>query len=290
MLVAHHELFAAGGIMAVLDALGCRTALGAVADGLGVSGEVDGHAVVEDVERAVPETCVAILFAVAHDSAVELVDLAESAAAHEGGEHFTADAAGAVCDDGSALEVVVLATVEFGDEVAGGVNIRNYCISESADRRLDGVAAVKEGNVCAGNEFVEFFGAELGATTHHTVFVYLQFAGCAETDDFVAHLHAQSGKVVALALAPFEVDVLESGILASFADVALHVFEFATDGAIHAILREDDATAEPEGFTEVALPQPYSVGVGQRREHVEEKDLGNSHAASLRGVGPGHYR
>ncbi len=282
VLIAHDELFAAGRVVAVLDALGCRAALVALADRFRVCREVDGHALVEDVERTVPQAGVAVLFAVANDAAVELVDLAESAAAHKRGEHFAADAARAVGDDGNVLEVVVLAAVEFGDEVTSGVDIRNNRIGELADRSLDGVAAVKEGHVFAGHEFMQLFGAQLCAAADHTVFVNLKLTGSAEADDLVAHLHAELREVVALAFAPLEVDVLERRILARFAHIPLNVFELAADGAIHAVFGEDDATAEPEELAEVALPQPHSLRIGQRREHVEEKDLRNSHRASLR--------
>ena len=287
MLIAHHELLAARLVVAVLDALGGGTALVAGADCFRVGGEVDRHALIEDVERSVPQPRVAILFTVANDAAVELVDLAESATAHEGGEHFTADPARAVRDNGRVLEVVVLATVEFGDEVAGGVNIRNYRIGELANRRFDGIAAVEEGDIFAGNKLVELFGAELGAAAADTVLIDLQLTGGTEADDLIAHLHAQTGKVVAFALAPLEVDVFERGVLTRLAHIALYIFQLTADSAIHAVFGEDDATAEPEGLTEVALPQPHSLRIGQRREHVEEKDLGNSHTASLRRLAGG---
>ena len=99
VLVAHHELLAARLVVTILDALGGRAALVALTNRLRIGGEVDGHALVEDVQRTIPEAGVAVLFAVANDAAVELVDLAKSATAHEGGEHFTADAARAVSDD-----------------------------------------------------------------------------------------------------------------------------------------------------------------------------------------------
>jgi len=268
--------------VAVLNAFARGTALVATANRFGVVGEVDRHAFVEDVERPVPQAGVPELLAVANDAAVELVDLAESATAHEGGEHFAADAAGAIGDDGGVLEVVVLATVEFGDKVAGGVNIRNDRVGEFADRCLDGVAAVKEGDVFAGHKFVQLFGAQLGAAAHHTVFINLQLPWGTKADDLVAHLHAQARKVAADALAPLEVDVFEGRVFACLAHVALHIFEFSADGAVHAIFGEDDATAEPEGLTEVALPQPHSLRVGQRCEDVEQQDFGNSHSTSLR--------
>jgi hypothetical protein len=57
------------------------------------------HAAVEDVEGALPQAPVPALAAVLGDAAVELVDLLEAAASHQGGEHLAADPAGAVGDD-----------------------------------------------------------------------------------------------------------------------------------------------------------------------------------------------
>ena len=94
----------------------CRT--GRSADERGVVGEVHRDAVVEDVQRALPEPVVAVRLAVRRDAAVELVDLLEAAVLHQRGQHLAADAAGAVRDDRLVLEVVVGAAVERRDELA----------------------------------------------------------------------------------------------------------------------------------------------------------------------------
>ena len=139
-----------------------RTAHLACADDGGVVAEVDRSAPVEDVERALPEAVVAVALAVAHDAALELVDLAEAAARHEAREHLAADAAGAVGHDRAALELVVLAGVEQLDEVAGRLDVGHDRAAEPADRGLERIASVEEHDVVAalGHELVQPVGRQ----------------------------------------------------------------------------------------------------------------------------------
>ena len=253
--------------------------------------EVDRAAAVEDVERSLPQAVVAEALAVAHDAAVELVDLAEAAAHHEAREHFAADAAGAVGDDGPALQLVVPARVEFGHEVACALDIGHDRAPESADRRLERIASVEEHDLVAalGDEVVQGVGTQLRAAADHAGLVDGELTGRAEAHDLLAHLDAElrevgarTARVEPRALAPLEVDVLERGVVAGLPNVALQRTELPAEGAVETVLRDEDAPAQPERFGEVALPQPHGVGVGERRECVVEEDLGDGHPGIVR--------
>lgn len=67
---------------AVAELRGWSAASFAFTNGLGFVGEVDVHAVVEDVKRTFPEAVVALGLAVANDAALDLVNLFEAALDH----------------------------------------------------------------------------------------------------------------------------------------------------------------------------------------------------------------
>ena len=73
------------------------------------------HALVEHVQRTFPQSFVAVGLAVADNSALDLIDLGETAVEHRRTEDFAPHTAGAVGHDGLAFEVVEFATVQFGD-------------------------------------------------------------------------------------------------------------------------------------------------------------------------------
>src|SRR5665647_421021 len=283
---ADDELFPAGQVAAVEHVLRRFAAGRAAPDDRGVVAEVDGHPLVEHVERAVPEAVVAERLAVAHDAAVELVDLAEAAFLHQTAEHLAADAAGAVGDDGLVLEVVVLAAVELGHELAGVGDIRDDGVREAADLGLEGVAPVEEDHIvpALGHELVQFGRGQLRAAAHHARGIHPQLARRAEAHDLLAHLHDQAREVKAPAafvergaLAPFEVDLLERRVVAGLAHVALEGLEVAADRAVEPVPRDQDATADAERLAEVALPEAHGLGVGERREDVVQEDLRDGH-------------
>lgn len=222
--------------------------------------ELHVHSLVEHVERAFPQALVLEGFAVADDAAVHLVDLFEAAVDHEGAEDLAADAAGAVGDDGLVLEVVVLARVEFLDEVVGGVDVGHDGVLEFADLGFKGVAAVKEHHFLAagflgGNEFVQLLRLEVGAAAHHAVLIDLQFSGGAEADDFLAGLHAQAGEVVAGAVGPFDVHVLEAGVLTCGLQILFEVLDVTANRGVDAVLGDDDAPLEAQLLAQGTLPQ-----------------------------------
>ena len=53
--------------------------------------------------------------------------------------------------------------------------------------------------------------------------------------------------------------------------------EVAAEGAVDAVLRDEQAPAQPQRLAQVALPQPDRLGVGERREGIEQHDLGGWH-------------
>ena len=283
---AHHELFATRQVAAVLHPLRRRAAHDAVAEHGCVVAEIDASRACRR-RTASPPTgrrrrtsrrtgrC-RRRAGTPRRSRGDLISA---------GEHLAADAAGAVGDDRLVLEVVVLAAVELGHEVAGRGDVRDHRIPESPDLRLETVAAVEEDDVVAAvDERVDARAAAVSCRRRRHRARRPQFAGSAEADDLVAHLHDQLREVDAPALvvepgalAPLDVEVLERRVVLRLAQVPLHRAEFAADGAVQSVLRDQDAPAQPERLAEVALPQADGVGVGERREDVEEQDLRNGH-------------
>ncbi len=100
---AQQDQFPASEIGAVVVLARWRRAPLAASQGLRVGREFLMHTGVKDVERALPESLVGVLLAVAHDAAVELVHLFKTTPGHHRREHFTANAAGAVRHDGPTL-------------------------------------------------------------------------------------------------------------------------------------------------------------------------------------------
>ena len=175
--------------------------------------------------------------------------------------------------------MVIYAAVELGDELPGVGDVRHHGIREPADLRLERVAAVEECHLFLGHQLVQLLGAEPRSAAHHTVLVDLQFAGCPEADQLVAHPHAEPREVAARSVAPLEVDVLEGRVLARLAQVLLDGRQIAAHRAVDAVLRNKDAAAQPQRFAQVALPKANGLGVGEGSECVEKQDLRDGHRA-----------
>ena len=83
-LGAQEHKLAAALIRAVLKFIRrCRATL-TLANCDSIRGELHVHALIEHVERALPQGLIAVLFAVAHNTAVDLVDFFKTAVLHEG--------------------------------------------------------------------------------------------------------------------------------------------------------------------------------------------------------------
>jgi len=61
--------------------------------------EIYGHASIEGIQRSFPEALIAKLISIAHDAAIDLIDLLEAALDHDRRQDFATNSAGAVGDD-----------------------------------------------------------------------------------------------------------------------------------------------------------------------------------------------
>ena len=241
------------------------------------------HALVEDVERAFPQLLIAVLLAVAHDAAVDLVDLLETAVLHECGENLTANTAGAVGDDRLVLNVVVLAGLDLADKVVGGAHVGNDSVLELANLRLERVTAVKEDHFVAAlfNKLVNLFRLQVHAAANDAVLIHLQLVGSTESHNLVTCLHGQAREVLHATLGPLELHVLEAGVLAGFLGVRLDRVDFAAEGAVNTVLGNEDAPAQAELLTEGTLPEHDRLRVGDGGELVIQNNLILSHETIL---------
>lgn len=107
------------------------------------------HTIVEYVERALPKSAIPELFAVAHDATVDLVDLAEAAILHDRREDLAANATGAVRDDRTVLQMVILTAVDLANKVTRCFHVGHDRVFESADLRFKSVTGVKEDHLVA---------------------------------------------------------------------------------------------------------------------------------------------
>ncbi|MEY3614976.1 MAG: hypothetical protein RL752_884 [Actinomycetota bacterium] len=70
---------------------------------------------------------------------------------------------------------------------------------------------------------------------------HLNFIWSGECHQFLASLDAESWKIIAGPIRPFEVDLSEAWILLGGAAVFLEVFHVATEGAVDAVFGDQDA-------------------------------------------------
>ena len=170
--------------------------------------------------------------------------------------------------------MVVLAALQFRDEVGRGLRLGDDGALEPSDPCLECVAAVEEHDVVTlRDELVDLVWRQMRSTTDDAVVVDLDLLRATEGDDLRAHLHFEPREVLAGAFGPLEVDVLELGEFACRADVFLDRLQGSADGAVDAVGGNEDAPGQSPPFTQLALPEPDRLGVGDRRELVEEEDL-----------------
>ena len=55
------------------------------------------------------------------------------------------------------------------------------------------------------------------------------------------------------------------------ANIFFDIRHSSTDGAVDAVLRDDDAAVEVEALAQCALPEPNRLGVGNRRKLVKQQ-------------------
>ena len=247
-LVAQQNQVAAGKVRAVAELVSRLAAVLALADDLGVVAEVGLHASVEHVKRTLPQALVLEALAVANDAALNLVDLFEAAVDHDCREDLATDSTGAVGDDWLVLEVVVLAALELDNEVVAGLNVGHDRVLELADLGLECVAAVEEDHLIAAlvDELVDLVWLEVHATVGDAAAVNLDLFRQGERHEFLAVLHAQTRKVVAGAFRPLEVDLAEARVFTGLAHVLLERAHRAPQGAVDAVLGNQDAALQAE--------------------------------------------
>ena len=158
-IVAEQDLLAALIVHTIVEVIRLRLTAPAATEDFGVGRKLHVHTAIEDVQGALPEAGIPIFFAVAHDAAINLVDLFEATILHQGAQHLAADATGAVTDDWLILHPVIFAAFQLLDEVMGGVDIRHHSIFKLADLRLHSVATIKEDNIITAffNQLVDLF-------------------------------------------------------------------------------------------------------------------------------------
>ncbi|EZP46778.1 hypothetical protein BW35_00228 [Micrococcus luteus] len=267
----------AGRVGAVAQRRGRGLARDAPADGLGIGGEAGGQASGEHGQLAPPQSGVAAGLAVADDAAVELVDLGEAAVLEQGGEDLAAHAARAVGDQRRVLEVVQGPGVDGGEQVAGGVRVRDHGPVEAADGRLHRVAAVEEahgvrGAGALGDQRVHLDGREPLPRADDPVRVHGDALGGPERDELGLDLDREAGEVRRRAVRPLHFEVPERRMLPRAAHVALDGVDRSADGPVDPLRRHDDPAGQAEGRGERALPQPHRLGVGERGEPVVQRD------------------
>ena len=69
-------------IGAVAELIGEFTTGNALANLLGIFGEIHRHAAIKDIERAFPMGLIAKLISIAHDAAIDLINLFKAAVDH----------------------------------------------------------------------------------------------------------------------------------------------------------------------------------------------------------------
>ena len=119
------------------------------------------------------------------------------------------------------------------------------------------------------------------AAANDAVLVHLQLVGSTESHNLVACLHGQAGEVLRATLGPLELHVLEAGVLAGFLGVRLDRVDFAAEGAVNAVLGNEDAPAQAELLAEGTLPEHDRLRVGDGGELVIQNNLILSHETIL---------
>ena len=161
------------------------------AEHCGAVAEIHLQSFVEDIERAFPQTFVLECFSVANNSTIDLVHLIESAVLHDERQDFAANAAGAVGDDWSVLEVVVLATFEFCHEIRSLADVGYDCVLESTYTGFELVAAVEEDDIVTSllDECMHFGRSEMRPPADDSVRIKNNLVGHAKRDNFIPHAH-----------------------------------------------------------------------------------------------------
>jgi len=284
-ILAEQNQVAAGQVGAVIELARWGGALLALTDGLGLIGEVDVHALVEDVERTLPQAVIAVAetLSIADNATLNLIDLFEAAVTHDRGENLAADSTGAVGDNRLVLEVIVTTALQVGDEVAGGLGVWNDRVLKLANLGFEGVSSIEEHHIVAtfGNQLVYLLRLEVNSAAHNTLGIDDQLFWGTEGNDLGSSLDTESREVIAGAFAPLEVNLAEAGILLGLAHILLEGAHVATQGAIDTVLANQHSTLETEAFAQGLLPELYGLRILDGSEAVVKNDFLEFHLAIL---------
>ena len=245
--------------------------------------KIDGKAIIEGVERALPETVISKLVTVANDATIDLVDLAEAAILHDDRENFAANTTSAICDDRLILQMIVLTALDLSDKLLRGSYIRNNCILKFTDFGFEGITTIEEDDIVAafGNQLIDFVWLEVNSAANHAVLINLNLIWIAKCDELFLRLHAKSWEVITSALGPLEIDLTKTRVLLRLLHILLYGRHIATDCAIDAVRGDQDSTFKPKTFTERLLPEHDCLRVSYRGEPVIENDLLQFHESIL---------
>ena len=177
--------------------------------------KIDGKAIIEGVERALPETVISKLVTVANDATIDLVDLAEAAILHDDRENFASNTTSAICNDRLILEMVVLTALNFRNKLLRGSYIWNNRILKFTDLRFEGITTIEEDDFIAafGNQLINFERLEVNSAADHAVLIHLDLIWITKRYELLLRLHAKSWEVITSALRPLEIDLTKTRVL-----------------------------------------------------------------------------
>ena len=118
---------------------------------------------------------------------------------------------------------------------------------------------------------------QMRATTPHAILGYRDRIGRVKGHQLRTHLDAQPREVIPHSVRPFDVRVLERGVLLEALQVPLDVVDVPTHGRVDALLGDDDAPLHVGALGKVLLPQLDCLGIGQGGEDIEQHNFRQGH-------------
>src|SRR5699024_2261225 len=284
-IAQQHLLAASIFIDAVHESIGAGAALHAVAQlnkarVIHASAKFVVHALVKDVHGAFPQALIAVFFAVAHDTAVDLINILETTVFHQHRQNFAANSTGAVGDNRPVFHPVVFARFDFFNEIMRGFHIGHHGIFKLADFRFHRIAAIEENDLIAMlfDELIDLFGLQVHPAADDPVLVNFQFTRRAEGNDFIANLDGKPREVFGISVGPFEGYFPKAWVFLGFTHVFFARFHVSSHGAVNTVLGDQDASLQTQGFAEVTLPQHDGLWVFDGGKAVVEKNFSDAHA------------
>ena len=104
------------------------------------------------------------------------------------------------------------------------------------------------------------------ATVLNAGFLNLDFVWLGECDKFLFDLDLELGEFVTSTIGPLKIRLAKARVVLGLAAVFLEVFHFATQGAIDAVLGDQDSALEIQRLAKGLLPQHHCLRVFYRGE------------------------